>query len=410
MTLGHYLKQFLRDARTQRLRTLLTLFGIVWGTAAVTLLLAFGRGLHAQVLKSQKGLGDNIVIAWPSRTSKVWQGLPKGREINVTEEDIAMLRREVPQLKSISGEFQNNRVKVKAGRKILVPQTHGISPEFGVIRNMIPEPGGRYVNDIDADDKRRVVFLGDQLAQDLFGKESAVGKFVHLDGVPFLVVGVMEKKAQDSSYSGRDKDKAIIPASTFQAMYNKRYVDDFVFQPASADVVGPVKEGVLATLARKYRFDPQDKEAVGMWDTVEGLKFLDTFFLAFRVFLGVVGALTLVVGGIGVSNIMNVVVEERTKEIGIKMALGARRGYVLRQFLFETMLLTAFGGALGFAIAWAICAVFPLFKLEEYVGTPVLSWQIAAITTGILGTIALVAGFFPARAAASLRPVEALRM
>ena len=410
MTITHYLRQFLRDARTQRLRTLLTLFGIVWGTAAVTLLLAFGRGLHAQVLKSQKGLGDNIVIAWPSRTSKVWQGLPKGREINVTEDDIAMLRREVPDLKAISGEFQNNRVKMKAGRKVLVPQTHGISPEFGLIRNMIPEAGGRYVNDIDADDKRRVVFLGNKLATDLFGKENPVGKFVHLDGIPFLIVGVMEKKDQDSSYSGRDADKAVIPASTFQTMYNKRYVDDFVFQPTSADAVGKVKDGVVATLAHKYRFDPEDKEAVGMWDTVEGLKFLDTFFLAFRIFLGVVGALTLVVGGIGVSNIMNVVVEERTREIGIKMALGARRGYILRQFLFETLCLTAIGGALGFAIAWGICAVFPLFHFEEFVGTPVLSAQIAAITTGILGTIALVAGFFPARAAASLKPVEAMRM
>jgi putative ABC transport system permease protein len=129
-----------------------------------------------------------------------------------------------------------------------------------------------------------------------------------------------------------------------------------------------------------------------------------------RVPTAVIAALTLVVGGIGVSNIMNVVVEERTREIGIKMALGARRGYILRQFLFETLCLTAIGGALGFAIAWGICAVFPFFHVEEFVGTPVLSAQIASITTGILGTIALVAGFFPARAAASLKPVEAMRM
>ncbi|MGE5234243.1 MAG: ABC transporter permease [Acidobacteriota bacterium] len=410
MSFGHFLRQFLRDARTQRLRTLLTLFGIVWGTAAVTLLLAFGQGLHAQILKSQKGLGDNIVIAWPSRTSKVWEGLPKGRQIKVSDDDIAMLRREVPSLQAISGEYMDNQVKLKVGRKVLVPQTHGITPEFGIIRNMIPQPGGRYVDDLDADDKRRVVFLGDQLAEDLFGKDNAVGKYVMLDGVPFLVVGVMTHKAQDSSYSGRDKDKAIIPASTFEAMYNKRFVDDFVFQPKDPDQVGTVKDGVIATLAHKYQFDPSDKEAIQMWDTVEGLKFLDTFFLAFRVFLGIVGALTLVVGGIGVSNIMNVVVEERTKEIGIKMALGAHRGYVLRQFLFETMCLTVIGGALGFLISWAICAVFPLFKVEEYVGTPVLSWQVASTTTAILGAIGLVAGFFPARSAASLNPVEALRM
>jgi putative ABC transport system permease protein len=148
---------------------------------------------------------------------------------------------------------------MKVGRKVLVPQTHGISPEFGLIRNMIPEPGGRYVNDIDADDKRRVVFLGDQLAVDLFGKESPVGKIVRLDGVPFLVVGVMKEKEQDSSYGGRDKDKAIIPASTFQAVYgDKRYVDDFSL-PADERRRGRQSEDASSDAGAKYRFDPSDE-------------------------------------------------------------------------------------------------------------------------------------------------------
>jgi putative ABC transport system permease protein len=140
------------------------------------------------------------------------------------------------------------------------------------------------------------------------------------------------------------------------------------------------------------------------------MKFINTFFIAFRLFLGVVGALTLVVGGIGVSNIMNVAVEERTKEIGIKMALGAKRRYVVGQFMFETLLMTVVGGVLGFAISWGICTVFPKTGLSEYVGDPVISLQVAAITTSILGALGLLAGYFPARAAANLRPVEALRM
>jgi putative ABC transport system permease protein len=147
-----------------------------------------------------------------------------------------------------------------------------------------------------------------------------------------------------------------------------------------------------------------------MWDTTEGMKFLTTFFVAFRAFLGIVGALTLVVGGIGVSNIMSVVVEERTKEIGIKMALGARRRYVIGQFLFETLFITLVGGIVGFLVSWGICGVFPKLGLEDYVGTPVISFQVAAITTLVLGGIGLLAGYFPARTAANLRPVEALKM
>ncbi|MEZ5333226.1 MAG: ABC transporter permease [Thermoanaerobaculia bacterium] len=408
--LRNYLKQFFSDLLTQKLRTFLTVFGIIWGTAAVTLLLAFGAGFHKQVGINMKGLGENIVICWPARTSKDWQGLPHGRNIRVTDDDIELIRREVPQVARISGELSDSGTRVRAGRSTVAPQIVGANVEFARMRNMIPATGGRYINPIDMGDKRRVVFLGDQLKSNLFGVDEAVGKHVYFDGVPFLVVGIMQTKTQDSNYSGRDEDKATIPLSTYQALYGEEFMDDFVFQVADAGDVDAAKDGVIATLARKYRFDPSDKEAVLMWDTTEMLVFLDAFFLGFRVFLGIVGALTLVVGGIGVSNIMNVVVEERTKEIGIKMALGAKKRYVLGQFLFETLLITAVGGAIGLGIAWAICAVFPSFGLTEYVGNPTISAQVALITTSILGAIGFLAGFFPARTAANLKPVEALRM
>jgi putative ABC transport system permease protein len=406
----NYLRQFARDVRAQKLRLFLTVFGIVWGTAAVTLMLAFGQGLHKQIMVNQKGLGDAIVIAWPARTSKPWQGLPRGRRVSMTDEDISFIRREVAEVDRVSEEYERT-VKVAWEKKTVGLDLAGANAEWGVMRNMIPVEGGRFFNQRDLDERRRVVFLGDQLEKDLFGAPgAAVGKTVRVDGTPFQVVGVLKAKSQDSSYGGRDKDKAIIPSTTFKAIYGPERIENFIFQVLDPRKVPAAKKKVLAAVAQRHRFDPSDEEALGLWDTTEGIKFIDTFFLAFRGFLGIVGTLTLVVGGIGVSNIMNVAVEERTKEIGIKMALGARRRYVVGQFLFETLFLTLVGGSIGFLISWAICAVFPQFGVKEYVGDPVISFQVAAITTSILGAIGLLAGYFPARAAANLRPVEALKM
>jgi len=405
----NYLRQFLRDLRSQKLRAALTLFGLVWGTASVTLLLAFGEGLQARLIKNIRGLGENIVICWPAQTSKPWEGLPRNRKITIKDDDIDALRREVPGLSAISGEYSSDNKKFKVGHKVLVPGMTGANPIFAAMRNLIPQTGGRYVNDLDMDERRRIVFLGDGLKKDLFGDEEAVGKYVNVNGVPFLVVGVMQKKEQDSSYQGRDTDRASIPATTFRAMYGQQKYGNFVLQVADADEVEVAKDKVIATLAKIHRFDPTDSEAVRMWDVTENEKFMSSFMLGFRIFLGVMGVLTLVVAGIGVSNIMNVVVEERTKEIGVKMALGARQRAIISQFLFETLVLTALGGAIGFAISAGICAGFPA-SLDEYVGTPAISLQVGTITTAILGLIGFLAGFFPARSAARLNPVEALRL
>jgi putative ABC transport system permease protein len=411
--LGHYWKLFLDDVRHQKLRAFLTLFGIVWGSAAVTLLLAFGQGFHRQIEINFKGLGENIVIAWPARTSKPWNGLPKGRPIRMNEADIELMRQRVPVIAHISGERSIDGLRVKVGRDAVAPEIVGTEPEFTLMRNLIPQAGGRYLDALDLLHRRRTVFLGDKLAQNLFGEDGAkkaVGQHVQIDGIPFLVVGVMQKKNQDSSYSGRDEDKASIPLTTFRALYGQQHLDNVVFQVADPDDVEAAKESFVRVLAERYDFDPSDKEAVQMWDTTEQLKFLDAFFLGFNLFLGIVGALTLVVGGIGVSNIMNVVVEERTKEIGVKMALGARKRYVIGQFLFETLLLTGIGGTLGLGIAAGIARVMGMLPLTEFVGTPVISLQVAAITAVILGAIGFLAGWFPARTAANLNPVEALRL
>ncbi len=408
MTSLSFLRQMLQDIRHQKMRTLLTLFGITWGTVSVALLVSFGQGLEARVRKNQRGLGENIVIAWPSRTSLPFEGLGKGRRVRVSEEDLEALRREIPEA-HFSGEFMRDSA-FRRQRTRINPGMSATNPIFAVMRNLIPASGGRYVNDIDVDRRRRVVFLGNKLKQDLFGEADAVGRTVMVDNVPFLVVGVMEKKAQDSSYSGRDAEKAFIPDTTFKGLFSERYVSNFIFQAQNASLVPAVTKRVYEVLGRRLKFDPKDKEAVGMWDTSEGEKFFDVFFLTFRAFLGVIGSFTLMVGGLGVSNIMYVVVEERTREVGVKLAVGAKPRFIQTQFLLETLTLTAIGGILGFILTLGILFVFPFLGLDEYVGTPEASFLVIAVTASLLGLIGFVAGYFPARRASLLDPVVALKL
>ena len=235
---------------------------------------------------------------------------------------------------------------------------------------------------------------------------------IRLHGSPFTVIGVLRQKTQDSSYRFRDKDMIVIPATTMRALTGQEWMDNFVFTAQDVQQTDITRSEVIRVIAGKHRFDPDDKEALAMWDTSDMAEFLDTFMIAFRLFLGIVGSLTLVVGGIGVSNIMNVVVEERTPEIGVKMALGARPRAVLGQFLLETMIVTAVGGVIGLGFTAAICAIFPALGQQaiDFVGVPTVSPMVAGVTAGVLGLIGLIAGFFPARAAANLDPVVAMKM
>jgi putative ABC transport system permease protein len=281
------------------------------------------------------------------------------------------------------------------------------------MRNIIPRPGGRFLNDMDGAHKRRVVVLGDELATDLFGEADPVGRTVQVMQSTFLVVGVMQPKVMMGMYSGPDKGQASIPAPTFKAMFTDAKLGNLVYQPASPEVADQALAQVYRVMGRKYRFDPEDERALSVWDTRENQRITGNIALGIQMFLGIIGGLTLFVGGMGVANIMYAVVKERTREIGVKMALGAKMRQVMTPFVMEALAMTVAGGLLGTAVSLGLMAVIAALPLKdeafEFLGKPTFSPAIAAATALILGAVGTFAGYFPARRAASVNPAESLR-
>lgn len=402
-------RQLWADLRAQRLRTTLTVLGITWGTVAVVVLLAFSVGLERQTLKRFHGLGDRIVILFGGTTTRPWAGFREGRGIRLREADAAILKREIPDIAIISPEYSDRSTPVRRGRNGVNPNITGVWPEYGVMRNVIPQAGGRWINPLDVAERRRVVFLGDEVASVLFGQEDPVGREVRIGNTPFTVIGVLKPKIQNSSYSSRDEDRVFIPSSTHAAVFGGTFVNNLVYRTAGAEVTKAVERRVYELLGRKYRFDPEDEDALQVWDTSEWERMFSYLFFGFKLFFGIVGSFTLSVGGIGVANIMYIVVKERTREIGIKRSVGATRGSILAQFLFESVLIVAAGAALGVVVSLGIVELMSLIPMQEFVGTPTISLQVALVTAVLLTFVAMLAGVFPARRAANLDPVECLR-
>jgi len=405
-----FLSQFIRDMRSQKLRTFLTIFGIIWGTISVVLLLGFGVGVGRQMSINMHGLGEGIIILWPARTSIAYQGLSKGRALRFREEDAFLVKQEISQIKIISPEYSRYGVKLKYEKNTYSTQIQGIYPGYEKMRNVIPDRGGRFIDDIDISLRRRVIFIGYKIKEELFKDEPAIGKYVFVNSVPFQIIGVLIKKTQNSTYGNPDEEIGFIPATTFSAFFGHKYISNMIVQAHDSSQNELIKKRLLQVLGKKYKFNPEDTEALSFWDTMEGEKITNAIMVGFNIFLGIVGAFTLIVGAIGVSNIMNVVVEERTKEIGLKMALGAKKAFILAQFLFETLLITLLGGAIGLAVSYGIIVIFPRGgSIQEFIGRPTLSLGVAFITVALLGLIGFISGFGPARRAANLNPVEAIR-
>ncbi|MBU0984766.1 MAG: ABC transporter permease [candidate division Zixibacteria bacterium] len=404
---------FVRDFRKQRKRITLTLIALMWGTISIMLLLAFGEGLHYQLSLNQKGMGSNIGVMWAGQTSIPFKGMGKGRRIHLYKEDPAFLAERIPEIRTIGGEYSRWGVRLKYRDKLLSEHCTGIPPEFEEMRHHIPQAGGRMINQLDMDAKRRVAFIGSQLKERLFEDEDPIGKVVMMNNMPFTIIGVMIEKMQMSNYEGMDEDVIAIPATTFKAIFGDAYLDDIVYKAHDPNQMAVIEKKIFEAMGQRYKFDPADDRALSIWDTVEGQKEMSNMLMGIKVFLGIIGFLTLLIAGVGVANIMYVSIRERTREIGIKMAVGARRAVILWQFLIEAMMITFLGGFFGMAISWALTEGFKKVPIDsdvlEFMGRPTVSPEIGLIVIAILGLMGLFSGLFPALRAASVSPVESLR-
>lgn len=408
------IQEYFNDLRTQKLRSFLTMFSIMWGTLAVVLLLSFGQGMKDTMSAGFTNAFNNVLMIYGGTTSKKFEGLPKGRQIRLQIEDIDLLKQSIPQIGIISPSFGKWGTTLKTDHDKRTTYMEGVAPGFQQLRDMYPAREGRFLNEYDEKYRRKVVFLGDEIAQQLFGDSTALGKEVKIDDIPFTVIGVMVPKIQTSMNNGPDKDRAIIPASTYKMIYGSRYLNHILVRPRSTAESAITKDAITHLLATRYKFDPTDSNAIGIWDTAETAKQINTVLFGIEIFLGVVGSFTLFIAGVGVANIMYVVVKERTREIGVKMAVGARKIHIMAQFISEALFICLIGGLFGLFFSWGIVKLVQMIPTDsngpaQFLANPQLSMPIALSCVAVLVGIGLVSGVFPARKAANLDPVESLR-
>ena len=344
--------QSVESLMRNRVRSGLTMLGIAWGLVTVVLLLSYGRSLGDAVMQGFLGIGNNVIMMWGGQTSMQAGGQRSGTRVKFLDGDMEAVRDSLPFLRAVSRETDDG-FAVKYGPKTVTISAKAIDLPYGGMRRLDIDQG-RYFEAADFSEHRQVIIFGPHAAQKLFNGYPPVGETVQVEGQPFTVIGVLRNKIQDSSNNGPDTENIFIPFPTMRGLRQQKDPNSLVFQPSSPELHLQAVQAVRTVLAQRHHFDPRDEKAVNAWDTIEDSKQMVQFSLALQVLLGIIGAMTLAVGGVGVMNIMLVSVTERTRDIGLMKALGARRREILVQFLLESLVLTLIAGVVGmlFAVYW----------------------------------------------------------
>jgi putative ABC transport system permease protein len=394
-------------------RTMLTMFGIAWGIISITVMVAAGEGLGAGIQKNQETFGKDIMIVFSGRTSMQAGGTRAGRVTHWGEDDYLEVAKESPACKYVMPEL-GNEVKTHSLFNSGSISTVGSLPPFTEIRS-ITVLEGRFYNTEDNEQGRHVAFLGSDTKKQLFAERDPLGATIWMNEIPYTVIGTMKAKDQNSSYDGFDTRKIFIPFNSMRRDFPNKppavghTVDRLLVAPWSLGSHPDCVKQVRRSLGRLHNFDPRDKEAAGIWDTVKGAEANRMIIVGMQVFMGAVGIATLFLGGLGVMNVMLVSVRERTREIGVRMALGATRRSILRQFFLETIIVVGLSGGAGLFLSYGFCALVNLLPMPPFFEGLLASWKLGALSVTLLGLIAVLSALYPANRAASVDPIEALR-
>jgi putative ABC transport system permease protein len=415
MTLpGEILLQTFRNLWSHKLRSLLTMFGISWGIAAIIFMIAIGEGFKAGYRNMLYTMGTDIVIFWSGRTTIQAGGQRAGRDIRFSYDDVPAIEHECPSVRHVTAELANSQ-PVRSRFNSGTFSTHGVTPVYQKIRTMTLD-SGRQISEADLEEARAVCVIGEEVKKQLFAERECVGSQVYIKDVLFTVIATMAKKEQNNSYNGMDGNKVLVPYTAMERYFpdprpfiGPGHIDNIVFMPVSPEAHLQAVKEVRRLLGRRHNFDPTDKGAVWCWDTVETAQMVSKIYDSMEFFLGFVAFVTLGLGGVGVMNIMLVSVAERTREIGIKKAVGATPNRILFEFFLESIALTFVSGAAGLALACWICAAVSRLPLPTlFAGLPV-SAMTALVACGTLILVGVLSAIYPARRASLLTPVEALR-
>jgi len=399
-------KQIAFSMWSHKARTIAALFGIVWGTITVILLLAIGDGYYKKSMEDLSFLNNGTIFGWGGYTSLSYKGVPLAQKINLRIKEVSQIVDNIPGVKDFSPMYRAS-VEIKSDVASIDTRIQGVSASHDEMMQIEHTKGSRFINPIDIQHKNRVIFIDDKLSKTLFKDDSPLEKTIYVQGIPFTVIGIQNPDPEKATHFAGE-NTGYIPYTSFLSIFGDQNMRLIFVTPEKPEYSARIKTNLKNLLALNLHFDPADDEAFNMPNLAEAQVFITWFFRVVKVFLLFCGVLTLSIGGLGTANMMFLIVTERTREVGLRISLGAKHSDIMKQFMLEALCLVGLGGLIGAIISGTVLLVLQNITLPEWLGVPHATFSSAFTTFIVITFVGLMAGYFPARRAANMEPVKAL--